>query len=160
MSGKKRIKLKNEFRARHPKRSSFVVDPSCWSLPLNGRPLADKNFTTETTLGCVHNTSLLIGRSQNSPTTSLESYSHGTHNHTLCLVWNVLAPDFSFDIWTFCSSHSLCSLEPFSNHLPRRQCSPLDRLRLLSMGAGTPMSIMISVRVSSWIQGQTINNDP
>ncbi|GFW00630.1 hypothetical protein TNCV_2283761 [Trichonephila clavipes] len=33
--------------------------------------------------------------------------------------------------------------KPFSNHLPRRQCSPLDRLRLLSMGAGTPMSIMI-----------------
>ncbi|GFV44970.1 hypothetical protein TNCV_615601 [Trichonephila clavipes] len=72
----------------------------------------------------------------------LESYSYGTHNHTLCPVWNVLAPEFSFDIWTFCSSHCLCSLEPFSNHQPRRQCSLLDRLRLLSMGAGTPMSIM------------------
>ncbi|GFW68882.1 hypothetical protein TNCV_2917811 [Trichonephila clavipes] len=34
------------------------------------------------------------------------------------------------------------AFKPFSNHLPRRQCSPLDRLRLLSMGAGTPMSIM------------------
>ncbi|GFX68769.1 hypothetical protein TNCV_4070131 [Trichonephila clavipes] len=76
------------------------------------------------------------------PTASLEYYSYGTHNRTLCPVWNVLAPDFSFNIWTLCSSHSLCSLEPFSNHLPRRQCSPLDRLRLLSMGAGTPMSIM------------------
>ncbi|GFU95914.1 hypothetical protein TNCV_252651 [Trichonephila clavipes] len=76
------------------------------------------------------------------PPASLALFAYGTHNHTLCPVWNVLAPDFSFDIWTFCSSHCLCSFEPFSNHLPRRQCSPLDRIRLLSKGVGTLMSIM------------------
>ncbi|GFT91352.1 hypothetical protein TNCV_4285391 [Trichonephila clavipes] len=81
--------------------------------------------------------SLIIGRPQNTAHGLIRVLlAYGTHNHTLCPVWNVLAPDFSFDIWTFCSSHCLCSLEPFSNHLPRRQCSPLDRLRLLSMGAG------------------------
>ncbi|GFY76774.1 hypothetical protein TNIN_346981 [Trichonephila inaurata madagascariensis] len=47
--------------SRHPKKSPFVVDPSCWSSPLNGRPLAGKNFTTETPLvrRSRHNTSPL-----------------------------------------------------------------------------------------------------
>ncbi|GFT77189.1 hypothetical protein TNCV_1984751 [Trichonephila clavipes] len=91
--------------------------------------------------------SLIIGRPQNSAHGLIRVlFAYGAHNHTLCPVWNVRAPYFSFDIWTFCSSHRLCFLEPFSNHLPRRQCSPLDRLRLLSMGAGTPMSIMTFIQ--------------
>ncbi|GFV77559.1 hypothetical protein TNCV_1070881 [Trichonephila clavipes] len=74
--------------------------------------------------GWVHNMPLVTYHWQATkvclrPSASLESYSYGTHNHTLWPVWNVLMPDFSFDIWTFCSSHCLCSLEPFSNHLPR-----------------------------------------
>ncbi|GFY39204.1 hypothetical protein TNIN_469751 [Trichonephila inaurata madagascariensis] len=36
--------------SRHPKKNSFVVDPSCWSSPLKEKPLNDKNFTTETIL--------------------------------------------------------------------------------------------------------------
>lgn len=34
--------------SRQPRKSLFDVDPNIWSSPLNGRPLLDKNFTTDT----------------------------------------------------------------------------------------------------------------
>lgn len=36
--------------SRQPRKSPFDVDPNIWSSPLNGRPLLDKNFTTDATL--------------------------------------------------------------------------------------------------------------
>ncbi|GFX78308.1 hypothetical protein TNCV_5136551 [Trichonephila clavipes] len=43
-----------------------------------------------------------------------------------------------------CPSHRLCFLNPYSRSPPRRQTRWTNRVRLLSMDAGTPMSIMTS----------------
>ncbi|GFS77956.1 hypothetical protein TNCV_2028261 [Trichonephila clavipes] len=54
-----------------------------------------------------------------------------TYNNTLWPIWNVLTPDFSSDIWTLFHHASIVFLKSCSCHLPRRQCSQLDRLRQL-----------------------------
>ncbi|GFU77359.1 hypothetical protein TNCV_3174371 [Trichonephila clavipes] len=79
----------------------------------------------------------LIGRAPQvctRPLDSLVSHSCGTHNNTLWPIWNVLAPGFSSDIWTLVHHAAIVFLKSFSCHLPRRQCSQLDRLHQFSPG--------------------------
>ncbi|GFU75319.1 hypothetical protein TNCV_4893541 [Trichonephila clavipes] len=63
-------------------------------------------------------------------------------------VWNVLVPDFSSDIRTLVHHAVIVFLKSFSCHLPRRQCSQLDRLRQWSPFGAFPCSPRHPVRVS------------
>ncbi|GFT72732.1 hypothetical protein TNCV_756251 [Trichonephila clavipes] len=82
-------------------------------------------------------TSFFIGRPTKvctGPSVSLASYSRGPNNSTLWPVLNDLAPDVRLQIWTLVHHAVIVFLKSFSCHLPRRQCSQLDKLRQLSPG--------------------------
>ncbi|GFU75329.1 hypothetical protein TNCV_4893641 [Trichonephila clavipes] len=99
-----------------------------------------------------HTSSPLIGRDPkvcSRHSDLLVSYSCGTHYNTLWTVWNVLVPDFSSDIRTLVHHTVIVFLKSFSCHLPRRQCSQLDRLRQWSPFGAFPCSPRHPVRVSS-----------